>query len=169
MLKHALIASGAVAALLIFSAPAFAASTESDVTINGTVDAVCDISALAGPIALGDIPLTNGIVTAGTTAVGSAGTAYCNGGHNVFTVTANVLTTSGTAPTGIANTINYTYFADLVPGGVISGGAPVTATTPAFAFAADPGHEHVTLTAGTQIQLAGTYTGTVVITVVPGL
>lgn len=175
MLKTALAASAAIAAIVALSAPSFADSGNDTATVNitGKVGAACNISGANVPIDFGTIGLDqNGVVNSGQTKpVQLTSTVWCNGGSNQVVITASPLTTSGQAD-GFANSVNYTLTTPLT-----SGSADVTTTDQSlfnstygvFSYSSGETVGNITLdNTNAKPLLAGTYNGSISITVTPG-
>ena len=90
----------------VAATPALAGTTAS-YTVNGSVDAVCSISA-SGTLDFGKLTDATGAFN-NTAAPSSAdGSASCNQAATTVTVTHTDLTTSGTPTTGFTNDVTYT-------------------------------------------------------------
>lgn len=187
MKKIAFLAAAACAAI---AAPAMAQSSATGtITLNGTVANKCSVtsapagSTFAQTVNFGELAQANGTLRTGlaadfTTAAVQA-TVVCNTGTPKVAVDANPMVNVATAPTGYANTINYTASVAVTATGANAGpftnstlaaAAPATAVGSALANSAN----NVVITtntyatpAGTDILVAGSYTGTIVVVISP--
>ncbi len=175
------------------------ATATGKIVLNGHVPAQCSVIVAGSPpsgadfgntVDLGVLSDANGHLVSGlTAATNQIGTqafqVNCTGANNTVTLVATPLTTAATAPSGYANTINYTAQSDFA---VVGGTSPVTLTqastvvTPlsqglgAGVRLANPGN-NITITAysfntastATDILVAGAYTGTITVTVSAGV
>ncbi|HEY1836182.1 MAG TPA: hypothetical protein VGG36_00875 [Rhizomicrobium sp.] len=178
MLKYTLAASAAVAAVLALSVPSYADNSAS-ITLSGTVVASCSISTSTPTLSLGNLATdaTTGDVTAQTISKTGTYSAFCNGSSNSATVTATALTYQGTVPTPLAgsfaNKINYNLTTTGLPfsGSVDTAGtgsASVTGVGP-FVVSNQSIGGSVNIEATTAPALAGSYQGSVTITLTAGL
>ncbi|HEY1836184.1 MAG TPA: hypothetical protein VGG36_00885 [Rhizomicrobium sp.] len=178
MLKFTLAASAAVAAIVAFSAPSFAATDT--ISISGVVSAKCSVANATQSITLSNIDTPDGTY-AGEALPESIGDIWCNGTGNSVQITAKPITTSNsTTDTPFINRIDYvlsatspSVFAALPPLSTVnapaSGAMATLDTLPAF----DTGASHSTYTMTTQSTggnklIAGTYTGEIDVLVTPG-
>ena len=188
MKKIAFLAAAACAAI---AAPAMAQSSATGtITLNGTVANKCSVtsapagSTFAQTVNFGELAQANGTLRSGlagefTTAAVQA-TVVCNTGTPKVAVDANPMVNVTTAaPTGYANTINYTASVAVTATGANAGpftnstlaaAAPATAVGSALANSAN----NVVITtntyatpAATDILVAGSYTGTIVVVISP--
>lgn len=188
-----LIASAAAIALLGAAGSAFAQSAlDGTVTINGSVASKCtatggftdtqDLSELAD--ADGLLSTTHSGTTAGAPAFTSNFTVRCTGANAGVSVTSTALTTATTAPTGYTNTVNFTGRGafDLVHAtngastlNVDDDSSVAAATTDSFGaanFLANTTNNvrvsaYALNTAASALLVAGSYTGSIVVTITP--
>lgn len=149
---------GAVVLASLTAAPAMA----EDFTVTGTVGAAC--SAIAPqPIAFGTINISNttGKLVAGQTKSSAATPIWCNGINSTITFSGNTITTANTtSDAAFTSTLGFTPKVSV--GGVDKAtGANVGAVAADLIVTAD------TLTDGNKIPVAGTYTGTITVTLTP--
>lgn len=177
MLKHVLAASVAAAALVALSVPSFAAT--GTLTINGSVTAVCSIANPSDTIALGTLTLGADGKYAGQTLTHSAGDIWCNGTGNTVTFTAHALTNSATTTdtASFTNRIDYkvtgpaptSLTADTTAGDPSNGTATTGAALPAFDTGVGVFSEYVLDIHGpAKKPIAGSYSGSIDLTVTPG-
>lgn len=168
------IAAAALAALLVSTA-ASAQSVSGTVTIDGTVQAKCVI-APAATITLGEMAGVTGVYNNVADGKTATLTAWCNGAASTMTVasTAISLVGGGAVPTGFTNTVNFTGTASVTPagaGGAVSASDSTTAA-PSAAAAVSLFSNDITValsassTNGGKL-IAGTYQGSVVVTLAP--
>nr|WP_137677391.1 hypothetical protein [Parerythrobacter lutipelagi] len=186
--------AGAIAILAFAAAagPAMAQSVSGTVTINGTVGEKCIVTDagddpntdFGGIIDLGQLDDTDGtlrtIADIGATSdLANLGfRIVCTTASPAVSVTAAPLTTAATAPTGYANTVHFTADANFsVVGGtdtfqVVTDGTATNGGSLSNRLATGPDNVQVDLSAfhtaaTTDVLVAGSYTGTVQITISP--
>lgn len=172
----------ALAALAAMSAPAAAFAADGNVTIDGSVAAVCKFTTDTASISLGEMADGDGFLNAAVVNNKTATlTGWCNGISSTMAVTATELTRTG-APvtaTGFTSRVDYTATAATQSASL---GAAVSANdssvTAGAGSAASLGlfADNVTVTlsnsapgaAGARL-VAGAYTGNVKVTLTPAL
>lgn len=180
----------AIAASAVIATPAMAQNVTGTITLNGNVASKCSVSSnsngttFAQTVNFGELSqangtLRNGLDTDFTNAVVQA-TVVCNTGTPKVSVDANPMVTgTGSAPTGYANTINYTAnvaVSTATPGTVNFSNAttagPLAATAVGAALANSANNVKVTASGfgtpgGSDILVAGAYTGNIIIVISP--
>lgn len=164
----------ATAGLALLAAPA-AFAADGTVTINGSVAAACVIAPSA-TITLGEMADSNGLYNSVANGKTATLAGWCNGAASTMSVVANPIVLQGvhTTPTGFTDTVNYTATAAVTPAGA---GSPVStsdSTTAAAAAAATVGlfNGNITVTLSASATpagqlIAGSYSGTTVVTLTP--
>jgi hypothetical protein len=180
----------ALAASAVIATPAMAQNVTGTITLNGNVASKCSVSSnsngttFAQTVNFGELSqangtLRNGLDTDFTNAAVQA-TVVCNTGTPKVSVDANPMVTgTGSAPTGYANTINYTAnvaVSTATPGTVNFSNAttdgPLAATAVGAALANSANNVKVTASGfgtpgGSDILVAGAYTGNIIIVISP--
>ena len=178
LLTLTVLAALAVPAAASAQAAALAPVT-GDVSITGKVDARCVIAPTA-LIALGEMADANGVYNLVADNKTATLAGWCNGLTSAMTVASTAITrtgAAGTPPTGFVDVVNFVATAAVTPAGA---GAPVSAsdsTLAAPSVAASVGlfSGNVTVTlsgSSTPVAgklVAGNYTGSVAVTLTPGL
>ena len=186
MKKIALLAAAACAAL---ATPAMAQNVTGTITLNGTVANKCSVtSAPAGStftqtVSFGELAQANGTLKTGLdtafTAAAVQATVVCNTGTPKVSVNADPMVNTATAPTGYANTINYTASVAVAATGANAGpftnstlAAAGTATSVGSALANSANNVVITANTfatpgGSDILVAGSYTGTITVVISP--
>ena len=163
-----LMTAAAIAALAMGSAPAFAAAgTAQTYTFDATVAARCDIAG-ASLVHFGALTDATGAYMAGATvatAVDSA--AYCNQAGTTATVTHSNLTTSNGTSAGFAKTVVFTSNLLTSVDGGLTYVSKVSGDSSGAVNAFDGLKVTATLTAPSQKLIAGTYNGSITVTLVP--
>ena len=185
--KIALLAAAACAAL---ATPAMAQNVTGTITLNGTVASKCSVtSAPAGStftqtVSFGELAQSNGTLKSGLdtafTAAAVQATVVCNTGTPKVSVNADPMVNTVTAPTGYANTINYTASvavnttaANAGPFTNATTATPLTATTIGGGSLANAASNINITTTGygttnaSDILVAGAYTGNIVVVISP--
>ena len=159
-MKKILIAAMALSALA--STPAFAANTVAAYAVTGSVTAICSAAA-SGSITLGSLTDASGNlnVTGGTA---SDTGAYCNGAGTTVQVAHAALTTAGAAATGFTNTLSFTPV-------VVAGATTLTgdkASGTSLGAFSGLSVSVSSLSAGGNKPVAGSYSGSITVTLTPG-
>lgn len=179
----------AIAASAALASPAMAQNVTGTITLNGNVAAKCSVTSgtssttFAQTVNFGELAQTNGTLRTGLATDFSAtpvqATVVCNTGTPKISVDANPLANTATAPTGYANTINYTASVAVATTGANSGpftnlttAAPGVATVIGSSLANSANNVVVTTTGygtpgASDILVAGAYTGNIVIVISP--
>lgn len=153
----------AVALTAVTATPAFAADTVATYSVSGSVDALCAASA-TGSISLGSLIDANGALSnSGGSATDSG--AYCNGAGTTIQVAHTNLSTAGTAATGFTNTIAFT--PKVTAGASVFTGDQASGT--ALGSFSGLTVEARSLTTGTDKPVAGSYSGSITVTLTPGV
>lgn len=170
-MKNLIIAATALTALFASTA---AAAQDGTVTINGTVAAKCVIAPSA-TITLGEMADLNGVYNSVANGRTATLTAWCNGAASTMTVASTAIKlVGGAAPTsGFVDTVDFTGTASVTT----AAGAAVSASDSTTAAASAPAAVSlfssdilVTLSGSATAAgklIAGTYTGSVVVTLAP--
>lgn len=162
----------AVAFTAITATPAFAAPAS--YSFDGSVAALCSISGHAGSVSFGALTDGNGAYTAsGTSADATDDSAYCNQANTQATITHTNLFTTNDAGTGFTNVIPMSAALSTTNGGSLSDSTTAsgtgTSTGSSGAIGAFTGLK-VTATLGSigsDKLVAGTYNGTITVTLTP--
>jgi hypothetical protein len=187
MMKKFAFLAAATAAVL--ATPAMAQNVTGTITLNGTVASKCTVtSAPAGAtfaqtVNFGELAQADGTLRSGLSTDFSAtpvqATVVCNTATPKISVDANPMVNSATAAAGYANTINYTASVAVATTGANAGpftnattAAPGAATAIGSELANSANNVVVTTTGyatpnGTDILVAGSYTGNIVIVISP--
>ena len=176
----------AIAASAVIAAPAMADVTGT-ITLNGNVASKCSVTSspagatFAQTVDFLELSQANGTLRTGlATDFGTkSATVVCNTGTPKVSVDANPLATTGTAPTGYANAINYTASVAVTAVGANAGpftnattAAPTAATSVGSALANSANNVNITTSgyatqALTDILVAGAYTGNIIVVISP--
>lgn len=178
-----LIVAGAAA----FASPAAAQTVSGSITLTGTVGAKCFVlpgsgSSFSDAVDFLALDKADGTLRTGlATDFGTKSfTVKCNSANPLLTIQASSLATAATAPTGYDNSIDYTAKLDVdttagVGAGTVSDSSAVAGSTSASAGAplANAANNVRVTTSGyatntaTDILVAGTYNGLILITIAP--
>lgn len=170
MLKQVLFASAALALLAAPSMAVTDGSASQSVTVSASVAAKCSITTNITAIDLGEVADADGTAKATATLVSLSNTsAWCNGAKNTLSVVASpLLNTTTTAGTGFTARLDYKLAYGSFPAVdsvVGSASAPVAGP---FSIAGT-GNGTVTPIKTADKLVAGAYSGTVVLTLAPGV
>ncbi|HEY1750672.1 MAG TPA: hypothetical protein VGG29_05380 [Caulobacteraceae bacterium] len=184
MIKRLVAASAALASVAALAAPAYAAPVQPSVTtftINGSVPATCNLAnfsaASKNQILLG---------TAASNALGSAsmidsstgklnakavtvdvGANWCNGVNTKISITPTRLTTGAAAPSGFDNFVDYTLTTTFTEGQLDTQLNQTVTNATLGAFTHSDDKFTVTPDVTSDLLVAGSYTGNIVVTVTP--
>lgn len=171
-MKNLIIAATALTALFASTA---AAAQDGTVTINGTVAAKCVIAPSA-TITLGEMADLNGVYNSVVDGKTATLTAWCNGAASTMTVASTAIKLVGgvTPVTGFVDTVNFTGTASVASasgGGTVSASDSTTAV-PSAAATVGLFSNNITVAlsasaTATGKLIAGTYQGSVVVTLAP--
>lgn len=183
MKKLALIAMTAAAAI---ASPAMAQTVTGTINLTGTVSPKCFVvpgsgSTFGETVNFGALDAADGTLRSGldTTFATRSATVKCTSGNPTVAVTANPLATGASAPTGYANTINYTASVAVDATGLnngpftdASGGAGAAAAAVGSPLANTTGNVRITTSGyatanATDLLVAGTYNGSIVVVISP--
>jgi hypothetical protein len=151
----------ALAASTAMATPALAGTTAS-YTVDGSVDGVCSISA-SGALDFGKLTDATGAFSNTASPSSVDGNAYCNQAATTVTVTHTDLTTSGTPTTGFTNDVTYTPV--LITSDRTLTGNQTNATIGAFSSLTVKAQGAAA--SGSAKLVAGSYSGTISITLTP--
>lgn len=159
-----LMTSAAVVAML-GATPAFAAGPTQTYNFDATVAAVCTISGAGTTVHFGALTDGAGAYTGGTTSkTATDSNAYCNQAGTKATISHVALTNTNTATTGFTNIVNFTPSLATTEGGTLITGDDATGTTlGAFSGLSVSAQ----LQAPTSKLVAGTYNGSITVTLAP--
>ena len=173
-MRTKLLAVSALSSLLVAGAPAYAA-TVSTYTMSGSVTSICTASA-TGTLSFGT--LTNGsgatsVQTSNPSAIDAS--AFCNQANTTVTVTRTNLTTTNAASSGFTNTLLISNAKVISPQNAtgITDTSTITSTNSPGASGAIGGFTSLTVSAlagaasGGNTLVAGSYSGTVTVTLAP--
>ena len=187
MKKIAFLAAAACAAI---ASPAMAQTNATGtITLNGTVASKCSVtsapagSTFAQTVNFGELAQANGTLRAGLagdfTTAAVVATVVCNTGTPLISVDANAMVNATSPATGYANTINYTATVTVARAGAAAAtfsnattAAPLGATTVGGALANSAGNISIATSGyatpgGSDILVAGSYTGNIVVVISP--
>ena len=164
----------AVAFTAMTATPAFASAPSADYTFSGSVAALCTISGHAGAVDFGALTDGNGDYTgSGTSQDATDDGAYCNQANTQATITHTNLFTSNDSGTGFTNVIPMNAALSTSQGGSLSDATNATGTgTSAGSSGAIGAFTGLKVTAtlgtiGTDKLVAGSYGGTITVTLTP--
>ncbi|HEY1836183.1 MAG TPA: hypothetical protein VGG36_00880 [Rhizomicrobium sp.] len=179
MLKHTLAASAAIAAVLALSVPSYALATTAPsavVTVSGSVTATCSLNGNPSTYAvnMGNLADANGNTLSTSQTVNYLTGAWCNGATSTLSVATTKMmptTLPGSVPNGFTDSVDYTLKST---SGLLNNqsfdtatGTGGSATVGAFIDNGDSGT--ITTDAQTAKKLmAGSYAGTITVTLTPG-
>jgi hypothetical protein len=162
----------AVAFTAISTTPALAAPAS--YSFDGSVAALCSISGHAGSVSFGPLTDGNGAYTgSGTSEDASDDNAYCNQANTEATITHTNLYTSNDASSGFTNVIPMSAALSTTQGGALSDSTTASGTGTSSGSSGTIGAFtglKVTATLGTigsDKLVAGTYNGTITVTLTP--
>lgn len=159
-MKKLMIAAVAVSALA--ATPAFAADTVAIYGVTGSVTAICSAAA-SGTIALGNLTDASGnLNVSGGTATDTG--AYCNGAGTTVQVAHTAFSTGGAAAAGFTNSLSFT---PVVVAGATTLTGDKAAGTSLGAFSGLSVSVSA-LSAGGSKPVAGSYAGSITVTLTPG-
>lgn len=164
----------AVACTAISATPALASVPTADYTFSGSVAAICTIGGHAGAVDFGALTNGNGGYTGNATSKDATDdSAYCNQANTEATITHTNLTTSNDAGTGFTNVIPMSASLSTTEGGSLADSTTATGTgTSTGSSAAIGAFTGLKVTAtlgtiGTDKLVAGSYAGTITVTLTP--
>jgi spore coat protein U-like protein len=161
-MKKLLMAAVAVSALA--TTPAFAADTVASYTVTGTVAAVCSANT-SGSITFGALTDGTGTLTATSKDATTDSGAYCNGLGSTITIAHSDLahtTFTGTPATGFTKTV--TFVPEVDTGSVVTTGDQGPTVIGAFSQMTVRAKD---LNSGGSKPLAGSYSGSITVTLSP--
>jgi opacity protein-like surface antigen len=156
----------AVALTALATVPATPAAAQAVFNVSGTVNAVCNYS--GGTIAFGTITTNADGTLPGTQDASSTPQTgfFCNGAGTTLTLAHSAMTTSATPATGFTSTINFT--PAVVVGGVdkqVGDGSGVAFGAQAGSLVVDA--RDLSTASATDKVMAGSYSGTITLTLTP--
>jgi hypothetical protein len=177
MLKYALAASAAVAAVMALSAPVYANNTTASITVNGTVGAKCNMALTTQTVSLpGDPTGDDGKLNPAAfnfNPLAGGGEFWCNGAGSTLTLNATPFSNAGytgAAPSGFTKVVNYTLSGTLGAANVTydtaTDSGDQTSTVGIFDTTNPSGH--LQADANDNRLIAGDYSATVTLTLTPG-
>jgi hypothetical protein len=171
-MKRILMTAAALTALS--AAPAFATTPGAQYTFSGSVDALCTIAGHSGAVAFGALTNGSGAYTGnGASEDATDDNAYCNQANTQATITHTNLFTSNDASIGFTNVIPMDASLSTTEGGSLDDSTDATGTgTSAGSSGTIGAFTGLKVTAtlgsiGTDKLVAGTYGGTITVTLTP--
>lgn len=164
----------AVAFTAISATPALASVPGADYTFSGSVAAICTIGGHSGAVDFGALTDGNGGYTgSGSSQDAADDSAYCNQAQTTAKITHTNLFTSSVASNGFTNIVPMSASLSTTEGGSLSDATTATGTGTSSGSTATIGaFTGLTVTAtlgtiGTDKLVAGTYGGTITVTLTP--